>query len=577
MERENVKKPQIYDAALDILLPVERIWDVLTRRETIETMTGCPVRSDITGAKGKGNGVLVVGKAVFYASFTPYEAELSGSQAKIRLRVTSSGKGCRIAVAAALAPESSLDLNSDRLKGFLAKFNDVIKKETEKQITLQSKETYRQSGNDRTETSKINIIEQKQDPDNIIRFKAQSANQQSEYSVKRKSRAGGRVLVVIMLLAVLLALAAAGYSRLRDMMSSTDTSGKITLQNAKSISIGMTKNQISFKLGTNGIVAEENRVVYRSATEADQKWPTRLISVIFNESDMAKSVSFLDLSAATSVFMIVDFTADVVADMSIEEVADQLGLPLSLYRRYDTEDGKIIEEVHFGYLDPTANFNPAWRGEFEIIFNRTDNSVEVKNWGSYDGSDPTMIGSIEGTPFANQYDDYTDFLNDRFQFSRSQLLLNRYSLGDTKFFFDGVPEHYSNDFGYQFYNVDSKEKVPDTDMPLYRISVGYDNKGAFRMASFSNMRLYNKAGTLKDSGYRMLTRGMSYSEVRSLMRLVPTTIYIDEHYYSVCYGRFLNTEVADEQFEVIIRFDLENSLAQKVLDNTAVSSVTDVN
>jgi hypothetical protein len=68
---------------------------------------------------------------------------------------------------------------------------------------------------------------------------------------------------------------------------------------------------------------------------------------------------------------------------------------------------------------------------------------------------------------------------------------------------------------------------------------------------------------------------MTYTEVRSLMMLVPTSIYIDSDYYSVCYGRFLNTEVMDEQFEVIIRFGLDDNLAHRVLINAAVSEVVD--
>jgi hypothetical protein len=261
--------------------------------------------------------------------------------------------------------------------------------------------------------------------------------------------------------------------------------------------------------------------------------------------------------------------------MTIDEAVAKIGFPFTMLRKYYDSSNNYIEEIHLGYLDPTANFDPAWRGEYEIVFNRTKETVVIRNWGAYDGSDPSMRGSIENTPFANQYSDYSDFLNDRFQFNRSQLLMNRYSLGDTKFFFDGEPVHYSDNFGYRFYSIDSLEKLDDTDTPLYRISIGYDYKGAFQMASFSNMRLYNKGGTLKDSNYRLLTRGMTYKEVRSLMNLIPTSVYIDDYFYSICYGRFLDTEVTDEQFEVIVRFGLEDNIAHQVLINTAVSEVTD--
>lgn len=571
MENISSKKPTISEAVTDIAVSADSLWDILVNTKTLSAATGNAVRADFTDNSGQGNGILVIGNAVFFARYSPYEAELNGSQIKIKLRAIPSGTtGCRVAMAAAVTSLATINLSSERLKNFLLKLKDIAEKRTGAGNPAQ-KPPDRHTKNNGNRAVGRNA--EKPD-DERIRFKAQPGEEPEIPENRNKIR--GRFFVILMLLLILGSLGIAAYSRFREMTESTDTSSLISLKSAKDIEIGMTKSQISFKLGTNGITEDDNRVVYRSSAGEGERRPDKLISVVYSDTGKAKSVSFLDLSAATSVFMILDFAAEVLPEMSAEDVSAQLELPISLYRRYDNDDGEKIEEVHFGYLDPTANFNPAWRGEFEVIFNRTDENVVVKNWGSYDGADPTMISSIEGTPFANQYDNYTEYLNDRFQFSRSQLLLNRYSLGDTKFFFDGEPVHYSNDFGYQFYNVDSKDTVPDSDIPLYRISVGYDNKGAFRMASFSNMRLYNKPGMLKDSDYRILSRGMTYSEVRSLMRLLPTTIYIDEHYFSVCYGRFINSEVADEQFEIIIRFDLENNIAQKVLDNTAVSGVVDV-
>ncbi len=579
------------EASVSTTLSVEDLWKLVTNKDIIENITNLKVRSDITDKEGSGNGVLTIGNGVFFARYIPFEAELNGTQAKLKVRATATATGSRIAIAAALPEDSILSLSSERLQGFLNNLRSAASRYSSISNQSGAGETYASPAATPSElSSDTNHIERETAPKQEINaasnrsaadsraydyFTSELSPDSSDLTApKKKSRRGRRAAVLLSLFAILLSLVAIVYFYFRGLVTSTDMSYRVSLENAKSISLGMTKSQVAFQLGTNGLVEEDNRIVYRSVSETDEKQPGELISIIYDSSDRVSSVSYLDRKASNSIYKILSFPYELDAKMSVNEIVSTTGIPLSLYRKY-SKDGAQMEEVHFGYLDPSANFDPAWRGEFVILLDRTNETITIRNWGYFDGSDPTMAGSIENTPFANQYDNYTDFLNDRFQYSRSLLLLNGYSLGDTKYFFDGEPVHYSNDFGYQFYSVDSAETLPDSEVPLYRISVGYDNKGAFKMASFSNMRLYNKAGTLKDSDYRAITRGMSYGEIRSLMRLVPTAIYIDSTYFSVCYGRFLNTDVADEQFEVIVRFDLENNYSQKVLINTAVAGASD--
>ena len=579
-------QPNIIKASIDIEIDIAELWSLLINKEMISGITGLAVRSDITDKSGSGNGVVTIGSGVFFARYSPYEAELNGTQAKLKLRAVQTGFGCRIAIAASLPKNTMLKLSSERLQGFLNNLKTTCDDSTSAKNPVY--EAFSQQ-NEPDPEEPVDTASAEESSLPVPTTRTQRAQiftaepERKESKTKRvpkprkapKRRWGLRLAMVFTLFFAMFSLMWLIFSHFRGMENSTDASDRVSLESAKEIKLGMSKNQIAFHLKTNGVTTEKDRVIYRSITAPGNRRPQGMISVSYNAGGRADSVSYLDCEASVSIYGIKDFTANVTPDMTIEEVASELGLPFSLYRRYNADDGSEMEEVHFGYLDPTANFNPAWRGEFEVIFNRTNKSVSIKNWGWYDGSDPTMIGSIENTPFANQYDDYTDFLNDRFQFSRSRLLLNGYSLGDTKYFFDGEPVHYSNDFGYQFFSVDSKERVGNSDSPLYRISIGYDNKGTFQMASFSNMRLYNKTGTLIDSDYRLITRGMTYGEVRSLMRLVPTAMYIDSDYFSVCYGRFLNTDVADEQFEVIVRFDHETYHAQRVLINAAVSGVVD--
>ena len=589
-------QPNIIKASADLDISAADLWAILTTKKTISEITGFVVRTDISDNNGAGNGVITVGRGVFFARYAPYEAELNSTQAKLKLRVIPTNYGCRVAVAASLPKNSILALTSERLQGFLNNLSiytnvpqagrtelspPVLEEpagalktvyDAERQgPTVSAVDSATESSAEESTPFDAALAE-RESPTRI--FKAKAEQPVFEKSKPRRRR-GLRVLTVFTLLIAFAFLAGSILAHFEGMKSSTHMSAGVSFDSVREIVFGMSKNRVAFLLGTNGVKAEYNQIHYSSVTSEGKRRPDSIISVTYDAAGRAESVSYLDCEASISVFKIIDFNAEVTPGMTVKEVADELSLPFSLYRRYYSSDGSLMEEVHFGYLDPTANFNPAWRGEFEVIFNRTKNKVSVKNWGWYDGSDPTMIGSIQNTPFANQYDDYTDFLNDRFQFSRSRLLLNGYSLGDTKYFFDGEPVHYSNDFGYQFFSVDSAEKTDDLETPLYRISIGYDSNGAFQMASFSNMRLYNKAGTLKDSDYRLITRGMSYSEIRSLMRLVPTAMYVDADFFSVCYGRFLDTDVADEQFEVIIRFDHDTSHAQRVLVNAAVSGAAD--
>lgn len=559
-------QPNVIEATADIAISALDAFRLITKKEIVERITGLTVRSDIADKGDTGNGVITIGNSVFFARYAPLDIELNSTQVKVKLRIEERGESSRILAAAAVPIDSPVSLTAGRLQSFIDNFKVMVEQAAPKRSEAIAP----------TESS-----EKRRDV-----FRASDRTKEDEGAVagsppkkkplgKKKRRA--RAIAILVVLLILIAVGMMIFYHFRGIVTSTDMSYRVTFDTAKSIEPGMTKSQVAFNLGTNGIADEndENRIVYRSVAEHEGRLSAEMISVIYGSGDRVESVSYLNTKNANSVYKIISFNVELTPEMTVDQVVEAAGIPMSLYRRYNTAEGQAIEEVHFGYLDPTANFNPAWRGEFVVLLNRTDNTLAIQNWGYYDGSDPTMTGSIAGTPFENQYDNYTDFLNDRFQYSRALLLLNGYSLGDTKYFFDSEPVHYSDDYGYHFYSIDSTETLPGTETPLYRISIGYDGKGAFRMASFSNTRLYNKSGTLADSDYRLLTRGMSYNEVRELMRLVPTAIYIDSSYFSVCYGRFLNTDVADEQFEVIVRFDIANNYAQKVLINTAVSNVAD--
>ena len=615
--------PEILEASINIKIKQDDLWRLLVSKSTAERITSLTVRTDISDKDGRGNGVLTVGRGIFFVNYTPYDIELNGTQAKIRIRLMELGGGSCAMIACLLSENSILSITRSQLEGYLYNLKTLAEERSFQEESYEEdlgnskaihpehqtsvlQQTIPVSKDENTNQephanigSHANIDSHLKGDYETFSISAKGKRTTEGYPSKERVKKhttrsrknssveesdilpkhfGRRILVILLLLFMFSTLTLSAFSRylrISDDSIYSGLSSAVNLKTAQNISFGEKQNQISFIFGSNGVEIGDNRVVYLSTIKEGERNPTERIMIEYSSWNRVKAVSYLNQKTASTYYNLQSFEAEISYDMTVDEAAAKVGIPFSLYRRYLNMSNELIEEIHFGYLDPTANFNSAWRGEYEVVFNRTKQTIVIRNWGPYDGSDPSMRGSLENTPYANQYDDYTDFLNDRYQYSRSQLLLNRYSLGDTKYFFDGEPVHYSNDFGYQFYSIDSADRIGDSDIPIYRISIGYDNKGAFQMASFSNMRLYNKSGTLKDSNYRLLTRGMTYKEVRSLMSLVPTAVYIDADYYSVCYGRFLDTEVTDEQFEVIVRFGIEDNLAHRVLINAAVSEVTD--
>lgn len=338
---------------------------------------------------------------------------------------------------------------------------------------------------------------------------------------------------------------------------------KVTLEQVLSIPVGAGEADVKAALGTAGARQDEQTRLYRGPAVATEDEQGVAVQVRY-QNGAVQHVTYLDIDAAT-VSGAFDFPAEINMLAEVAELEAAMGRHASMVRVYD-QDGDEIREVHFGYLDPFANFDPAWRGEYVVIQNRTQKTARVEYWAAGDSADPLMIPSLEGTPLANQYDDYTTFLNDKYSFEKSFFMLNGYSTGDVRLLY-GEYEFFSGDAGVAMYVQESEELLSDG-RPAYRMSFGFDSRGRFVMFSYTNLRLADKSGMLADSKYTEVTRGMSYNEVRSLMGILPTAVVIDQNYFTLCYGERRNTEVFEEQFEFMVRFDIHNNYAQTLWDNT---------
>lgn len=339
-------------------------------------------------------------------------------------------------------------------------------------------------------------------------------------------------------------------------------SDKVTLDNVLALELGASENEVKKTLGTSGAGAADGRLYTGRAADSDSY---NVLVQIQYTGGKAQKITYLDtVQCAVSGTFDYPVAYDAMADVAGIEAS--MGRKASMVRRYRQNDADLTE-VHFGYLDPFSNFDPAWRGEYVLVQDHAAGLATIEYWATTDGADPLMIPQLDGHPVQNQYNDYTTFLNDKYSFEKAMFMLAGYSQGDVRRLY-GDYELYSTAAGVALNRLDSQEKLADGN-PAWRMSFGFDSRGMFVISSYTNLRLLHKADMLADSKYTDVTRGMSYGEVRDLMGILPTTLVIDKNYFTLCYGEKLERDVFEEQYEFMVKFDKNNNYAQNLWDNTA--------
>lgn len=505
---------------------------------------------------------------VFKARLTPYDVLLTSQGCSYALRFVETNGMCRIIAAASFDDNAFVRPNEEQLTQLLTN----IKKEAEMAAAISRYAA--QAEQPTAKKEKTDAAERKKDalPFDLMEQDIEIAALRKKTQSQNKS---GRKSGIVILIAILLvgALVASYFlvPQVRRLFEpavppQVGYSAKVTLQNALLIAPGDSKASVNQLFETDGIEGpERSSAIYCGGELRDDSAPAIQVCVRFTGT-IVLNVTYLDLNAATTVNGSYNDAFNARADMPVTEIAGGVGANVSMLRRYKSADD-VVTEVHFGYTDPFANFDPAWRGELVFALNPAQAVAEKKMWSGYDGSDPLMVGSLEGHPVHNQYTSYTDFLNDKYQYDQALYMLNRYSRGDAAQVF-GELELYSDLSGVILYYNNSAETLPDSDDPLYRMSFGFDSKGYFLMSSYANMRLFDREGALVDSDYAGITRGMAYNEIRQIMRILPTAVFVDKNYFTLCYGKRLDSDVFELQFEFMVRFDIENNYAQFVWDNT---------
>ena len=539
---------------------------------------------------------------VFTVRVSPFNLLFTGIGCSYALRISERGKNSRILIAAAYDDTSFITPHRQQLDSFLRCIGggvaggnaDNINPDYSKEppeaadepdvstVPLRKK-TFRIQPEEHAELPGLDIdinAAEAYNPGDIGGADDDTDNGQHEDSLgsakkrERKSK-GKRWPIAVAVLAVLICAAYLAYMFLpqvqllfHPMPEASGYSNKVNYKTAMSISLGDSRQSVENAFGTDGVPAPgkyHSRQVYRGGNLSENGLYNIHVCIEYSGSAVAR-ITYLDLGVASNLESLYDRNAPVTADMSIEDIAGKVGVPASMIRIYKN-NGSDIVELHFGFTDPFANFDPAWRGEVVITVDKTAQTLDKRFWAGYDGSDPLMIDTLEGHPAANQYSDYTEFLNDKYQYDYSMLMLNKYSDGDTKKVFGDI-ELYDDTSGAHLYYHNSEETLPNG-QPRYIMTFGFDTSGKFLMSSFSNMYLFTKQGMLADSSCGDIMRGMAYTELRYLMKVLPSAIWIDQNYFTLCYGQKLDSDVFESSFEFIIRIDIENNYVQTIWDNTA--------
>ncbi len=531
--------------------------------------------------------------ALLSARIEPYDILLTGKQGSIaiRLQETPAG-GCRMLAAAAYDPESSFTPTRQQIE----EFAQLMKLHFEKSLSPGKTTVYRAQPREADVTQaerptpprEVTVTQTERPEPHREAAPQPAARPKTEQEPaapkpqpleraprKKKKRVRVGWILLCALVAAAIVLGVLFWSDIHNLLvpykppaEGEGTIGyaeQVTLPNMLALDIGASEKDVARKFGTEGIQGERgNRIYFGGTAMSDGTYAVR-VSVEF-EGGAATRYTYLDLEQSRKVGALASANVAITGEMSPEQMAQTIGIPPSMVRRY-ASDGVGVLEVHFGHTDPFGNFSPAWRGEFVATVNTDTKALSAWFWPAYDGADPLMIEKLQGNPVALQYDSYDQFLNDKYIFERSLYMLNRFSIGDMRAVF-GPMELFSTDGGVALYRIESPELLETSGLPAYRMSFGFDSRSQFVMSSFSNLRLFDKPGMLAQSDYNAITRGMSYGEVRELMKILPTAVMINEYYFSLCYGRRLEKDTFEDQFELIISFDIDNNYVQAIYINT---------
>ncbi len=553
----------IIKSDISIAASVRTVWGWFFDPDNLLRLVDFPIGADLKAAGGGYTGTVTMNKIRFSANIFPHDITLESGGNIFGIRLSDTPRGCKVIMAASTPHGKRPLFEHDCICKTLARLKELIEQKPENSFSCE---------------------------DDLSNYSAYSDERQTdcepesrEFARREKtSKKSGRVLSALLLLFLFTGVVFAGIKFIPGMLAARNASGKaaqdaadlsssVTMSSALSIAPGMSEGEIKNILKTDGI-KDGTGIIYRSATLDGASRPVVQVKVEY-ASGKAVKITTLDLARANEVGTVALQSIPAAYGDTLDAVEESLGTSLSMSRRYLDESGGLVDEYHFGYIDPYANFSPAWRGELIVTMSETGGGCAVKNWVGYDGSDPLMINELDGHPAASQYTNYDEFLNDKFSYDYSLLMLNRYSQGDIRAVF-GEYTTYDGGGGLAFNYIDSADTLTLSDgaeCPVWRMSFGLNSRGQFVVGSYVNMSLLTREGCLALCKPASVAKGMTYSEVREYMAVLPTALYVNEGGYTICYGKLLDKETASEQFEFVVNFG-NNNRVNGIYDNTGMNA-----
>ncbi len=349
----------------------------------------------------------------------------------------------------------------------------------------------------------------------------------------------------------------------------------VTFENVGTIKIGDTRQTVETLLKTSG-EEKDGETFYKSLEVLPVGESSYQTSIGYDNVGNVNRIEYIDLSISSAIEpLVLSGTGEVTANMTMFDVENAIGSKVSLFRNYIDANGNEMLEVHFGYSDPFASFSNSFRGEYAVYINRTTGEIKREQLKEYEGYDPLLIPSLEQHPASAQYASYDEFIADRYITQKAEFLANDYSKGDLAAVFDASLDIYSTVNNNLLHNVNSATGplVANNfrDAGNYKLTAILDENGAFKLGSFTNLKLMTKEGMLNETRFRQVSRDMSKGEIDAIMPVLPTSIIFDINSITYCYGRYLERTEVDQQFEVIVVYDKTTMLAENVYINAQLA------
>ncbi len=548
----------VVKSELTINAPVERVWSFLTLPKQFPRLFSPTATADFAAQKGSLVGSMTLGELNFKLTLTPYDLLLSSPACTIVMRLAGQADGrCHAVMAASCVPESGFAVRERDLFNVLSRLRSVTGYPEDETLPAPStpsenRTVYR---GDRGASEKS--------------FKPTPSTAKPKRVTTAKGTPWKPILIGVVALAVI-GIAALTIPKLTaragrgdiDQSAAHDLSALVNLDTARSLLPGASRREVEQLFGTSGVKLSGDRYVYRSDATNTAGQPLEQVCVDYSNGTV-RALTYLNLTNSTVIGL--QNTYPVISATDLDGIIAQAGAPLSMFRLSADGDAQQLE-AHFGYLDPFANFDPAWRGEIAVTV-RPDGSLSTDFCRGYDGSDPLLVASLENSPLAAQYDSYTVYLQDKYQYDKALLMTNGFSRGDAQRIFGAMSE-YDAGSGAMAMRTASAEMLPDGTTPLYQYSFGFEGNGAFNMSAFVNMRLLNKAGMLDNTRWQAVTRNMSYGEVRVLTGILPTAVYVNDNSLLLCYGCYVGGGETEQQFELVVKLDRATMLSENVYFNS---------